>query len=287
MSTIKTHHRYTKSRLNNYFRGGRSGHSVLFNPPLRDVVAIDFTGLKNKRNQYYLTNFSRMYSTSMYINLYNGSTLVSRFRFYVSRGRFRRVNLVSRMRRRYPLRNLTISKIEFRGDFRRGRDVVYSVDNTSTFAIEQKPRVSLNVSAETFASHVKLDWTDPELDRLQYRVLYGGRVVSPTSYDTSAVISSLIPGRRYTYQIQYYESSWTTVTTINVTTKGSRVHVVEKGSTYMKIRWDPAYAGAHYIVKLIDVASGQHEEVETQDVEYLITGINWGRKYTIQVLVVE
>lgn len=286
MSTIRKTVRYTIGQ--SYFRGGRAGRFININPPLRDVISVNFTNF-NSRGRYFMTNRTRnrRYGARFYIRLYNGRRVVKTLSFSVGRGRNRTSNLSRIMRRRHSLRNLTITKVEFRGDRYRGRDFTYTVNRNSSFMFEQRPKVSLNVSSEPFASYVKLDWTDPSQPRMRYRVLHGRRAVSPISYNMNAVLSSLLPGRRYLYQIQYYDSSWVTVKSVYVTTKKSRLYLVEKGTTYMKIRWDPVYTDAVYVLRVIDVASGDKEDINTQDLTHTINGMNPGQKTTFQLFVIE
>lgn len=289
MSTIRKTIKYSRSRIAPaYFFGGRNGYTVNINPPLRDVISVNFTGLKS-RGRYIMTNRTRntRYGARFSIILYNGRRVVKTFGFSVGRGRNRTSNQSYRMRRRYSLRNLTITKVVFKGDRYRGRDFTYTVDRNSSFMFEQRPKVSLNVSSEPFASYVKLDWTDPSQPRMRYRVLHGRQAVSPISYNMNAVLSSLLPGRRYLYQIQYYDSTWVTVKSVYVTTKKSRLYLVEKGTTYMKIRWDPVYADAVYVLRVIDVASGNKEDINTQDLTHTISGMNPGQKTTFQLFVIE
>lgn len=289
MSTIRKTIRYSRSRsAPSYFRGGRAGYTVNINPPLRDVISVNFSNL-SYRGRYIMTNRTRnrRYGARLSIQLYNGNRVVKTFGFSVGRGRNRTSNLSYRMRRRYPLRNLTITKVVFRGDRYRGRDFSYTVNSRSTFLFEQRPKVAINVSAEPFASYVKLDWDDPSQERTRYRVLHGRTTVSPTSYSMNAVISSLIPGRRYVYQVQYLDSSWVTAKSVQFTTKRSRLYLVEKGTTYMKIRWDPVYAGASYMLRIIDMGSGNNEEINTQGLEHTIHDMGPGQGYKFQLHAIE
>ena len=289
MSTIRKTIRYSRSRIApSYFRGGRAGYTVNINPPLKDVISVNFTNL-SYRGRYLMTNRTRYgrYGARFSIRLYSGSRVVKTFSFSVGRGRNRTSNLSYRMRRRYPLGNLTITKVVFTGDRYRGRDFSYTVNSRSTFLFEQRPKVAINVSAETFASYVKLDWNDPSQERTRYRVLHGRRAVSPTSYNMNAVVSSLVPGRRYVYQVQYLDSAWVTADTVQFTTKKSRLYLVDKGTTYMKIRWDPVYAGASYMLRIIDMASGNNEEINTQGSEHTIRDMVPGQGYKFHLHVIE
>lgn len=289
MSTIRKTVRYSTSRFTpTYFRGGYTGHTVNINPPLRDVVSVNFTGLHSK-NRYIMTNKTRStrYGASFYIKLYSGSRVVKTLVFSAGRGMNRARNLSYLMRRRYSLSNLTVTKVVFSGDRYRGRDFSYTLDNRSTFLFEQRPKVSINVSSEAFASYVNLDWRNPSIPRTQYRVLYGRIIVSPTSYNMDATVSSLLPGKRYGYQIQYYDSAWATSKTIYVTTKKSRLYLVEKGTTYMKIRWDPIYADASYMLRIIDMDSGNDEEINTQGLEHTIRDMGPGQGYRFQLHAIE
>ncbi len=289
MSTIRKTIRYSRYRIApSYFRGGRPGYTVNINPPLKDVVSVNFTNL-SYRGRYTMTNRTRYgrYGARFSIQLYSGSKIVKTFSFSVGRGRNRTSNLSYHMRRRHSLRNLTITKVVFRGDRYRGRDFSYTVNSHSTFLFEQRPKVAINVSAEPFASYVKLDWNDPSQERMRYRVLHGRLAVSPISYNMNAIVSSLVPGRRYVYQVQYLDSSWVTAKAVQFTTKRSRLYLVEKGTTYMKIRWDPVYAGASYMLRIIDMASGNNEEINTRGLEHTINDMGPGQGYKFQLHAIE